>query len=186
MIDKIFLEVKRALEYKGRALIAIDGRAGAGKSTLASELAELFDGEIISMDDFFLPMELRTEERLNEPGGNVHYERFAQEVGLKLIYPMPFEYGVFNCSEMRIDSKKRVKNGRIVIVEGSYSLRPEFRDIYDVRIFMDVDADTQMKRIKERNGEELAKRFEQLWIPLEEKYFEAFKVKECVDVILKR
>ena len=32
------------------------------------------------MDDFFLPMELRTAERLEEPGGNVHYERFSAEV----------------------------------------------------------------------------------------------------------
>jgi len=186
MMEQIMFEVKKALEFKGRVLIAIDGRAGAGKSTLAKELAELLDGEIISMDDFFLPMELRTEERLKEPGGNVHYERFADEVGLKLVYAMPFEYGVFDCSEMKIASKKHIKNGRIVIVEGSYSLRPEFRDLYDIRIFMDVEPDVQMKRITERNGKEMARRFKDLWIPMEEKYFEKCGVKECADIVLKR
>lgn len=186
MMEQIMFEIKKALEFKGRVLIAIDGRAGAGKSTLAKELAELLDGEIISMDDFFLPMELRTEERLNEPGGNVHYERFADEVGLKLVYAMPFEYGVFDCSEMKIASKKHIKNGRIVIVEGSYSLRPEFRDLYDIRIFMDVEPDVQMKRITERNGAEMAIRFKELWIPMEEKYFEKCGVKECADIVLKR
>jgi len=186
MMEQIMFEVKKALEFKGRVLIAIDGRAGAGKSTLAKELAELLDGEIISMDDFFLPMELRTEERLKEPGGNVHYERFAREVGLKLVYAMPFEYGVFDCSEMKIASKKHIKNGRIVIVEGSYSLRPEFRDLYDIRIFMDVEPDVQMKRITERNGKEMARRFKDLWIPMEEKYFEKCGVKECADIVLKR
>ena len=30
--------------------------------------------ELISMDDFFLPIPLRTKERLQSAGGNVHYE----------------------------------------------------------------------------------------------------------------
>ena len=49
------------------------------------------------MDDFFLPFELRTAERLKEPGGNVHYERFIDEVVSKLSAGEPFEYGVFRC-----------------------------------------------------------------------------------------
>ena len=52
-------------------IIALDGRAASGKTTMARQLAELLDAEIIHMDDFFLPMELRTEQRLATPGGNV-------------------------------------------------------------------------------------------------------------------
>jgi ABC-type multidrug transport system fused ATPase/permease subunit len=54
--------------------IAIDGMAGAGKTTLASLLSQIFNCAVIHMDDFFLPFEMRTPQRLAQPGGNVHYE----------------------------------------------------------------------------------------------------------------
>ena len=69
MMERIMFEVKKAIEFKGHVVIAIDGRAGAGKTTFANELADLLCGEIVPMDHFFLPPELRTEERLAEAGG---------------------------------------------------------------------------------------------------------------------
>ena len=186
MMEKIMFEVKKAIEYKGHVVIAIDGRAGAGKTTLANELADLLCGEVVPMDHFFLPPELRTDDRLAEAGGNVHYERFFEEVCHGLAFKVPFDYGVFDCSQMKIASRRHIENGRVVIVEGSYSQRPELRDFYDVRIFMDVEPEVQMDRIIRRNGAEMAERFKNLWIPLEEKYFEAFKIKENADIVLKR
>ena len=59
---------------------AIDGRCASGKTTLAKALAKETGAGVIHMDDFFLPEELRTKERLSSPGGNVHYERFREEV----------------------------------------------------------------------------------------------------------
>ena len=47
----------------GMRIIAIDGRCAAGKTTLAARLAKELGGDVIHMDDFFLPLELRTEER---------------------------------------------------------------------------------------------------------------------------
>ena len=185
-MERILLEVRKAIAFKGKVLIGIDGMAGAGKSTLARELAEVLNGEIIPMDDFFLPPELRTAERLAEAGGNVHYERFSAEVGQNLVFGNSFDYGVFDCSKMAIDSIRHIENGQVVIVEGSYCLRPEFRDLYDVRIFMEVDEDIQMKRITERNGSEMALRFKELWIPMENKYFKECGVKECADIVLRR
>ncbi|MBS7324987.1 MAG: (d)CMP kinase, partial [Angelakisella sp.] len=37
------------------SVIALDGRAAAGKSTLAAALAETLQAAVIHMDDFFLP-----------------------------------------------------------------------------------------------------------------------------------
>ena len=68
----------------GMRIIAIDGRCAAGKTTLAARLAKELGGDVIHMDDFFLPPALRTQERRSEPGGNVHYERFLTEVIPKL------------------------------------------------------------------------------------------------------
>ena len=83
-------------------VIAIDGRAASGKSTLAARLAEILDTDIVHMDDFFLPPSLRTAERLAEPGGNVHYERFAETIISHLKNNESFTYPVFNCSKMQL------------------------------------------------------------------------------------
>ena len=63
-IDKVLQALE---EIPGEVkVIAIDGRCASGKSTLAQQLAGLTGAGIIHMDDFFLPRELRTEERLTE------------------------------------------------------------------------------------------------------------------------
>ena len=64
-------------------LLAIDGRCGSGKTTLAGMIAQRYRAEVIHMDDFFLQKDQRTPERLAEPGGNVDRERFRQEVILR-------------------------------------------------------------------------------------------------------
>ncbi|MEK3909347.1 P-loop NTPase fold protein [Oceanobacillus sp. FSL W7-1309] len=62
--------------------IAIDGRCGSGKTSLAEMLKQEFDMNVFHMDDFFLPFEMKTKERLSESGGNVHYELFKRKYSL--------------------------------------------------------------------------------------------------------
>lgn len=72
--------ISQIIEEKDRCIAAIDGRSASGKSTLAEVLKNTFGAAVVHMDDFFLPAELRKPERFAEPGGNVHYERFNEEV----------------------------------------------------------------------------------------------------------
>lgn len=180
MIDRI----KAFMAENPRAVIAIDGMAAAGKSTLAARLADEFGGEIVHMDDFFLPFELRAAERLAEPGGNVHYERFAEEVAAPLKAGKSFEYGRFDCSQMAVTSQCCIIGKGPVIVEGAYCLRPEFRELYDLKVFMKVDDDTQMERIVKRSGSDKAEVFKEKWIPLEKAYFEALDVEAAADMVV--
>ena len=185
MKDRLKEHIWTLLQEKGgRAVIAIDGMAASGKSTLAARLAEELDGCVIHMDDLFLPPELRTQERLSSPGGNVHYERFEAEVAEALRSGRDFEYGVFDCSRMEITASRRIKAGGLVIVEGAYALRPELRDIYDMKIFMKIDSGLQEQRITARNGSEKAKTFKEKWIPMEMAYFEAFDIEKSADVVI--
>lgn len=166
-------------EVPGRPfIIAIDGRAASGKSTLAEQLSKLLDADVVHMDDFFLPPELRTEERLAEPGGNVHYERFCEEVLPYLGSSAAFSYRIFDCSKMDYSGERIIENKPIRIVEGAYSHHPKFGGYADLFVFSDVDAEEQLRRICLRNGEEKAQMFAKKWIPMEERYFAAFEIKE--------
>ena len=165
-------------------IIAMDGRCAAGKTTLAARLAEELGGDVIHMDDFFLPPKLRTPERRKEPGGNVHYERFREEVLPKLREGVPFSYRRFDCSRMTLGEEIPVKNNGFVFVEGAYSCHPVFGDYMDRRVFLDIDGKTQEDRIRNRNGEDRLQDFLQLWIPLEEAYFQTFSPWEKADFII--
>jgi len=164
-------------------VIAIDGNAASGKTTLCKLLCEVLPAESVQMDHFFLPPSKRTAVRLKETGGNIDYERFCEEV-LPFVRE-DFEYTRYDCSKLDFSGKIKIQNGDFLIVEGSYSLHPKFRDYADIKIFCEIDSETQMERIIKRNGPELARRFRLEWLPMENKYFEEFNIKKKCDIILR-
>ena len=164
-------------------LLAIDGDAAAGKSTLAARLQSVYNSNLIHMDHFFLRPEQRTKQRLEEPGGNVDYERFSQEVLQPLLARKTFSYRPFDCSIWDFTEKVSVGPRALTIVEGAYSLHPTLAEAYHIKLFMTVEEQEQKRRIAARNGEEMARRFLEEWIPKEKKYFLHFNIENQSDFI---
>lgn len=177
----LIAKIEELRQKKERLIIGIDGNAAAGKTTLAQRLLELYDCEVIHMDEFFLPEELRTFTRMEEIGGNVHYERFVAEVVEGIRSNAAFEYRVFSCHEMDYLGTKRISNRKMLVVEGSYSMREDFRSVYDYKIFLKIPRELQRQRIIERNGRQMYEIFRDKWIPMENRYFEAYKIEEACD-----
>jgi len=169
---------------KTAGVVAIDGRSASGKTTMAQHLAITTGAGVVHMDDFFLPGELRNAERFATPGGNIHHERFAIEVLPKLRKNESFAYRIFDCTHMAYNGERQVVASALRIVEGAYSHHPVLGAYADVRVFADVDAQTQISRIKKRNGDEAAAVFENKWIPMEEKYIRAYGIKTGADVVV--
>lgn len=162
-----------------KCLIAIDGRCGSGKTTLANLLSKHYDCNVFHMDDFFLQPHQRTTKRYAQPGGNVDYERFKTEVLDHIQDAEGVFYRRFNCSKMELEEGILVPHKNMNVVEGSYSCHPYFgENTYDFRIFVDVSPTLQEKRIKMRAGEEKWIRFKEEWIPLENKYFDTYHIRE--------
>lgn len=165
-----------------RTLCVIDGCCGAGKTTLAAALSEKYGGApVIHMDDFFLPFSLRTPERLAQPGGNVHYERFAEEVLVGLEQGGEFVYHRFSCADGSLVPVHCPGDSPLIIVEGSYSLHPFFWEAWQrlqaVTVFLSVDEEEQLRRIARRSPEKL-RAFADKWIPLEKNYFQGYDIEQ--------
>lgn len=183
--DIIIDAIVKLLREKGSVTVAIDGRCASGKTTLAAEIANRIGCNIFHMDDFFLPPSMRTEERLKAPGGNVDHERFLCEVLEPLKRGEGFSYRPYSCKTQTFCEEVYVHPNRVNLTEGAYSCHPSLVPYYDLLIFSDIAHEEQIKRLEVRNGKEGAKRFREIWIPLEEKYFEAFSVRESCHLYLK-
>jgi uridine kinase len=166
-------------------LVAIDGNSGAGKSSLAGLLASAYDCNLFHMDDFFLQPEQRTPERLDAPGGNVDYERFKLEVLDNLNNGGEFSYRKYICRTGSFSDPVQVTPKKINIIEGSYSCHPFLSEAYHLKIFLKATPQIQRERILKRNGPQMLRRFLNEWIPMENKYFEAFDIEEKSDLIFR-
>lgn len=158
---------------KRPVILAIDGRCGSGKTTLARVLQQRSDTAVVHMDDFFLRPEQRTPERFAEPGGNVDRERVLEEVLLPLKENRPVVYRPYDAHRPTMLEPVHLAPTPITIIEGSYSCHPALWDYYDVRVFLDVGPEEQLRRIETRSGPEKLEAFKSKWIPLEEAYFHA-------------
>lgn len=182
--ERAIVDRVRALQKAGRTrvIIAIDGRCAAGKTTLAAGLAAALDAALLHMDEFFLRAEQRTEARLNAPGGNVDHERFRAEALAPLVRGEAFSYRPYSCKTGDFAAPVQVPQKSVSIVEGAYSLHPTLRDAYDIKVFLSVEPDEQLRRIRRRDGDEAASIFKTRWIPLEESYIERCGVMACADM----
>lgn len=180
----IFNEIDKLIKMKDKVLIAIDGKCASGKSSFSDLLNEKYDCNIFHMDDFFLPAKFKTNERLDEAGGNVDYIRFKEDIIEKLEENKSFKYQIFNCKVQKLTEYRNITPKKLNIVEGVYSMNPELIDYYDVKIFFDIDDNTQKERILNRNGKDMYKKFRDIWIPLENKYFKELEIRKKADIVI--
>lgn len=171
----LLLEVDARLAQGKRTVLAIDGPCGSGKTTLAALLARLYDCPVFHADDFFLRPEQRTPARFAEPGGNLDRERLLEEVLAPLRQGQPVSFRRFDCHSLTLLPPVAVAPSPLAVVEGSYSLHPELAPMYDISVCLTLSPELQRRRILARNGEEMARRFFERWIPLEQAYFDAMK-----------
>lgn len=179
----VFSGIDRLSRFAGPVVIGIDGMCAAGKSTLGAALAEIYDAALFHADDYFLPSPLRTAERLSEPGGNLHRERLLSEVLLPLARGEKVVTRRFDCGKMALEPPIEHTPRRINIVEGSYSLHPELRDFYTLKIALRTAPDTQLRRLKARDPMRVND-YVNRWVPLENRYFEACGVYAAADLVI--
>lgn len=179
----IFTEIDKRTAL-GNTVVTLEGGSASGKSTLADILSEVYNCNVFHTDDFFLRPEQRSPERFAEIGGNLDRERFYDEVVLPLTKNETVIYKPYNCGTQKLEEPITVAPKRLTVVEGVYSTHPAFSRYYDLAVFLDIDPETQKKRINERNSPQFAERFFNEWIPLENAYFAGTDIKSRSDLII--
>lgn len=175
-IIPILASIDKSMTEHPQLRVAIDGPCASGKTTLGATLAEIYNCPLIHMDDFFLRPEQRTPERLAQPGGNIDYERFSLQVLSPLQNGTTARFRPWLCQNQDFGPEITVPAGPLTVVEGCYCLRPDLRDAFHLRIWVQSPWELRRQRLLERGGSECLALFEQQWIPLENHYFEFYNI----------
>lgn len=172
------------LKQQPTVLVALDGRCGSGKTTLAAQLAERFpDSAVFHTDDFYLPPADRVDGWEHIPCANMDLARFSREVLTPARAGDAVSYRAYSCREGAYLSAKSIVSKPLFLVEGSYSHHPLLAENYDLRVFVTCSQEEQARRLQAREGERYPN-FVQRWIPLEEGYFAQYHIETRADLVL--
>ena len=165
-------------------LVALDGRCGSGKTTLAAQLARQFPQSItVHTDDFYLSPASRVANWEQIPCANMDLERLRAQVLTPARAGQAIPYRAYSCRAGAYLPEQCFAPQPLVIVEGSYSHHPALADCYDLRVFVTCSKAEQTRRLQAREGARYPA-FAQRWIPLEEGYFAKYSIEESADLIL--
>lgn len=177
-------EIDQLIQSSKSVHIAIEGGSASGKTTLASLLQEIYDCNVFHMDDFFLQPHQRTEQRLNEIGGNVDYERFFSEVMQPVLQNKTVSFRRFDCSTLTLGEITTMSPKQLTFIEGAYSMHSTLAQYYDFSVFLKINPQLQKKRIQKRNPPFLQEKFFNTWIPMEQRYFQYTEIERRCNMIL--
>lgn len=148
----------------GRALVAVDGVDGAGKTTFADALAPLIARPVVraSVDGFHHPARER-HARGRESGEGFYRDSYDYEALRRdLLDPFrdgaPFRRAVF---DWRTDSPVETQpltapDDAVLVLDGIFLHRPELRSYWTFSIFLRVSEATSIARCAARDGAEAA------------------------------
>ena len=170
-------------------VIGIAGGSGSGKTTLMNNIVSRFteDITVLSHDSYYrrhdeMTYEERCQLNYDEPAA-LETELMVRHLdclrnGEAIDCPV-YDFTVHN----RSDATQRIEPSRIIIVEGILIFENEaLRDLMDIRIFVDTDADIRLcRRVKRdvnkrgRSLESVLTQYQQTVKPMHEKYVEPSK-----------
>ena len=170
-------------------VIGIAGGTGSGKTTLMKNIMERFGGvvTVMSHDNYYkrhdeMPYEERCKLNYDEPAAFdtslMVYHLDQLRHGYAIDCPV-YDFTVHN----RSDETVHLVPKRVIIVEGILIFEnKELRDLMDIKIFVDTDADVRLcRRIKRdvnkrgRTLESVLTQYQETVKPMHEKYVEPSK-----------
>ena len=165
-------------------VLALDGRCGSGKTTMAAALARQFPASItLHTDDFYLPPTDRVHGWEKIPCANMDLARLRDEVLVPACAGQPVPYRAYSCREGAYLPVQQLAAQPLVILEGSYSHHPLLAPYEDFRVFMTCSDAEQTRRLQAREGDRYPD-FAARWIPLEEAYFTQHNIEDAADFVM--
>ena len=163
---------------KSRPIIAIDGPAGAGKTTLASNihlaLYQNFTSTIIHMDDLYNGWDKALSSELTEVLSYIAQAHSQSQ---------PISLSKFNWADSTFSPAEPIDDAQLIILEGVGSGQSAIREYLSALIWIDIDESKGLSRVLERDGEGIRNQM-QKWLMTQEQHFALEKTENAADFVL--
>jgi uridine kinase len=153
--------VARRAASPGPLLLALDGRSGVGKSTVAQQVGARMAALVI---DWRRQRALLTQLARGEP-----------------VTWQPYDW---EADDGSLGRDMAARPAGVVILDGAYSARAELADLYGVRVLLDLPRHIRRARLLDREGERYRAEWEDRWAAAEDLYFEELMPSEAFDLVL--
>ena len=179
-------------------VIGVSGGSASGKTTVANRLKEVCHDsvELLSHDFYYFPhddltMEERAKFNYDHPNA-FDTERLIEDIRSlkqgKLIERPVYSY----TKHTRLDETVKVNPAKVIIVEGFLIFEnSDLRDLLDIKVFVDADADERLIRRIIRDVNERGRSLESVIMqytntvkPMHEQFVEPYK--KYADLIIPR
>ena len=183
---------------KDICIVGIAGGSASGKTTIVNNIKELFqnDIELISHDNYYLSNDDKTmEERVKlnyDHPSSFDTDKMIEDVKKlkagEIIYIPVYDY----TQHTRAEEVVEVHPKKVIILEGILILEdPRLRDLMDIKVFVDTDADERLMRRILRDTQERGRTVESVLNqyvttvkPMHEQFVEPSK--KYADIIIPR
>ena len=185
-IDRVLHLIDLRPRDGGPLLIAVDGLGGAGKSTLAAQFSAALPGSsVVEVDDFYRPMTAEDRARLGPREGYERYfdwARLLEEAIKPLRGRRRARFRRYDWEMNSLGEWREVAPGGVVIVEGVYSTRAEFRPLFGVTVYVDTPREQRAARMVARGYDNLD--WLDHWMAAEDWYVRHHSPAECADLVV--
>ena len=179
-------------------VIGIAGGTASGKTTIVNKLKKLFenDVELMSHDCYYkahddMPYEERTKLNYDHPSSFDTDRMIEDIINLKqgkTVYRPVYDFSIHN----RVPETVKVEPKKVILVEGILIFEnKELRDLMDIKIFVDTDADERLMRriirdmkFRGRTIESILTQYKTTVKPMHEEFVEPSK--KYADIIIPR
>ena len=145
-----------------RLVIGVAGGTGSGKTTVAEAIVRALDGESVAFlehDAYYkdlrpLPFEERAAQNFDHPHAfetDLMVDHLRRLRAGEAIHKPIYDYSM----HLRTEQFSRVEPATVIVVEGILVLtEPVLRELMDLKIFVDTDADLRFVRRMQRDIKE--------------------------------
>lgn len=159
-------------------IIAIDGPAGAGKTTLASTISLALSPQmsttVIHMDELYPGWKGALGQELTETLTWLTSCHKAKK---------PLLYSSFNWETAEFADPKSHPSTHLLILEGVASAQIAIEESLATSIWLDLDPLIGYERVIKRDGEKISREMTQ-WLVIQEQHFAADRTKERCEFLL--
>lgn len=174
LIDALFDLTKAS----SRPIIAIDGPAGAGKSTLAEHLSAAlalkYRVQVLHMDDLYNGWQNAFDHHLAD--SLITIAKAHQSMKEISISRFDWHQGEYRPPEL-------LPAAELLIFEGVGSSQTPIREFLSASIWIEIDRQKGIERVLHRDGQQISSEME-MWLELQEQHFLQEGSEKAADFVL--